>query len=492
MKRLFFVLLALAFSTEIIAQQWEVSIDTDGIRTKLVDACCNHSNETVLVGFYDSVAYAAKFDENGNYQTKLFSAEGITSEFYSIILLDNGNYLVTGKSRSSENDYLWVVILNNELEKVTERFFEKEEGYEDREFGWCRSMQDIDGTIVLAAGLGVVNYGTVVSEKPLFLRLNEEYECIDRVFISEEDYNYLFYSTYFEPAKVMNVPNSTDIIMVCHGEGNCVSMLRFDYDFNLVSHKVIRDKITDQIMGLYYCSDYCLGNDTILMVTDMQDPEVYDEPFIILGKVDKNGTVYDRVSVNKTDTLNYAVRYNSMCTANDTTIYMISKGVIGSFIGPVALEVYLCTKNLEILGCKSYYNEIDYFPSTAIATNDMGLVTASIKPKVAIHIKKHLREDFNPIPCSITEIPISGLEASLFPNPTNGLLNVDMTNINIDSGNVRYQILDASGRTLTNRIIHGSGNLLTLDVSALESGTYIVQIISDDKVIANKKFQKIK
>ena len=167
-----------------------------------------------------------------------------------------------------------------------------------------------------------------------------------------------------------------------------------------------------------------------------------------------------------------------MCAANDTTIYLASCAKLGSWCGPVALEIYLVNRNLEILGSKYFYNETGYWPNTAIATKDDGIVAVSSSSQERTYIKKLLREDFNPIPCSVSEVPIEQLKATAYPNPTSGKLNIDLTEIPLDKNDVRI------------RILNGMGNLLTVDVSRLPDGAYTFQIVKGNKNIISERFIK--
>ena len=127
---------------------------------------------------------------------------------------------------------------------------------------------------------------------------------------------------------------------------------------------------------------------------------------------------------------------------------------------------------------------------TAIVTNDDGLVTISDIDGRAILVKKFLREDFNPIPCSVKDVPRDQIKALAFPNPTSDKLFVDISDIDTQEKQTRIKLFDMHGRICLNRIIRGEGNLLMIDLSSLNSGTYSYQITSDNKVLVCDKFIK--
>jgi hypothetical protein len=99
------------------------------------------------------------------------------------------------------------------------------------------------------------------------------------------------------------------------------------------------------------------------------------------------------------------------------------------------------------------------------------------------------REDFNPIPCSVKEVPQEALQASAFPNPAKDELNIDISGLP-DNKQHRIQITDAIGHVCMNRIIRGNGNLLTVDVSSLKPGVYICTIFNSENEIVRNKFVK--
>ena len=71
-------------------------------------------------------------------------------------------------------------------------------------------------------------------------------------------------------------------------------------------------------------------------------------------------------------------------------------------------------------------------------------------------------------------------EISVYPNPLNKgqLLNIKSTNQN----SKKIMIFDISGRIVLDKILIGS----QLDVSLLESGTYIVQVEAENNVVTKK------
>ena len=476
------------------AQQWNIAIDHHEIDSRLKEGCCTVNNETIFVGYWDTEAFAIKIDEQGNYTQKVFSTEDRTSRFHSIIPIGNGNYFVTGVSTISDIEYLWVLILDNDMNKVKEQFYEKEDEYSVPDATFyngknCKSVVDDDGTIVVCVGVCMPFLPQTYRIRPVFMRFNTDCERLNSVFIASDAYGNMFHDTNFELNSIMNAPDNSDVLVVGPGQGNCQSIMRFDYDFTLITHHIISEPTTTRT-AQDPDSDFWIDNNNILLVSYFYDTEVHNKAKLVYGKANiYNGIIYENICINKTDTLNYTIGRHSMCTVNDTTMYLVSLSRLGNWAAPANMEIYLTNKNLEILGSKFFYNDTGFWPFTAIATKDDGIVAVSTSLRERTHIKKLLREDFNPILCSVSEVPKERLKAMAFPNPTKGELNIDISNLPKNLEN-RVSITDVSGMTRMCRIIQGSGNLLTIDVLSLEPGAYLYSVYNKEKELFNGKFVK--
>lgn len=486
----------IALAVILTAQQWNITLDHEGFGCWITEGCCTDNNETVFVGEWDTEAFAIKIDEQGNYTQKIFSIDDRTSRFHSIIPIGNGNYFVTGVSITNDIEYLWVLVLDNDMNIVIEHFYEKEEEYSVPDATFyngknCKAVVDDDGTIVVCVGVRMPFYiPQTYRIRPVFMRFNTDCERLNSVFIASDAYGNLFYDTNFELNSIMTAPNNSDILVVGPGRGNCQSIMRFDCDFNLITYHIISAPTTPRTAE-DPDSDFWIDNNNILLVAYFYDTEVHNKAKLVYGKANINdGIIYKNICINKTDTLNFTIGRHSMCTVNDTTIYLVSLSRLGNWAAPENMEIYLVSKNLEIFGSKYFYDEIGYWPFTAIATKDAGIVAVSTNLRKRTHIKKLLREDFNPIPCSVSETPKEKITAATYPNPTNGTLNIDISGISTNDNDVRFRILNADGRICLDRIVNGTGNLLTVDVSGLQNGAYAFQIVKGNKTIISDKFIK--
>ena len=97
----------------------------------------------------------------------------------------------------------------------------------------------------------------------------------------------------------------------------------------------------------------------------------------------------------------------------------------------------------------------------------------------ASKVMKLTREEMNPIPTSVKEMPVTDIQGKAYPNPARDVLNIDLSGVeNIDG--CRISITDAFGRPCVDRFIRGEGNVLTVGVSGLKAGAYVYRVYGED------------
>jgi len=150
---------------------------------------------------------------------------------------------------------------------------------------------------------------------------------------------------------------------------------------------------------------------------------------------------------------------------------------------------------MEVLGNRVFLDEeyTDQPSRSILPQNDGGCIIVTFFPlsnhKSQGKLIKMLREDFNPIPCSVKDVAQEKVKACAFPNPTHDELNIDISGLPQNAEN-RVRISDIHGITRMSRIIQGSANLLTIDVSLFESGVYFYSVYNKEKVFIKEKFVK--
>ena len=187
-----------------------------------------------------------------------------------------------------------------------------------------------------------------------------------------------------------------------------------------------------------------------------------------------------------------------MAYVNDTTIYgayyQWDRDWVG---GPSITRLCLFNTDDELLGLiKIASDETDHYdPSGILPTPEGGCIIAvnEFHDIADIYRKgkviKLSREDFNPIPWSVKEVPQEALKALAFPNPAKEELHIDISGLP-ENKEHRIQITDALGHVCMSRIIRGSGNLLTVGVSSFSPGVYTYLIYNDENKVITGKFIK--
>ena len=107
----------------------------------------------------------------------------------------------------------------------------------------------------------------------------------------------------------------------------------------------------------------------------------------------------------------------------------------------------------------------------------------------ASKVMKLTREEMNPIPTSVKEMPVTEIHGKAYPNPARDVLNIDLSGVeNIDG--CRISITDALGRPCLDRFIRGEGNVLTVGVSGFKAGVYGYRVYSEDGEMLKGKWIK--
>jgi hypothetical protein len=87
---------------------------------------------------------------------------------------------------------------------------------------------------------------------------------------------------------------------------------------------------------------------------------------------------------------------------------------------------------------------------------------------------------------SVNSISQGGLQYNIFPNPTSGILNIDLENIN--ERNSKIQITNVMGQIIISENINSKH--LSFNMQNFSAGIYFVKIIENDHIIATQKIVK--
>ncbi len=481
----------------VFAQQWEAVLpDTVSINNGFI----NEDNTMELVGYSGNDGAYFKVFGDGQYETTTFPApEGKKLVLQTLTPLDDGGYFVSGRimtNRLNDSGELKIMILDDDLNVVKEQTLQVAEGFLGFTDG--AAVMDDDGTIVLlkTARREMPNYPGGYESRGVLFRFTQSGDSLNCRYLLADQPDPICYIHQIRNQKLMNDPISDQIIAVCAGQNGLQSLLYFDYDFNLTNDFFIEDISITGLTSWKYVSDPHVGywynaNEMLLAATQMDPDHNVNHPHLLIGKMNREGEIIEKTEIDKPDTLFYA--YGGMAYANDSTVYVTTRCHTESWMDPYYPCAYLVTTGLEILGKVELWEELDYYPLAVFPTSDDGCVfyirgnSWYVEPLVKIiHFS---REDFNPIPVGVKEMPKETITALAYPNPAKDELNIDISGLP-ENEKHRIQITDALGHICMDRIIRGEGNVLTLGIASLPAGMYSYQIYDNKKTLSSGKFVK--
>ncbi len=444
------------------------------------------------IGF-DYDAFLIKILDDGNYFTKRFNMPDTISMFSTIDVFDNDNYFITGSystnGNSQERDNLWIVILDPELNLISEKSYQIREGYGGYGTSAC-SLIDSNGDIVLTS-----------------IAIEEE-KCKKTAFADFAFYKFnqfgdtlisKYYSYIYDewPWELLQMPGSENLMLIeksTHYNGHD-ELLFMDTDLNILNINQFGNDDHDISGDL--SSDFWV-TDTSFLLSGRNDWDMgpYTEYWIGVYLVDTSAVFHHELILNKNDTTDYPAKRNSMAYANDTTIYI---GGYQQYMDlwptePNIVELYVIDKDLNLLGYKELGGDANYGIWGIIATDDDGCLLYGIThhndtvPERDVHIFKVLREEINII-TEVSELQEKPKTISVYPNPV-----VDYVNIELDQtynwNSLTLSIFKINGKKVFQKQINEKGNLLKVDIQNLKSGLYVLHISKSNKIIYSEKIIK--
>ena len=488
--------LFLAFAILGSAQQWEIDYGDTQSFTQFSHGITDLEGNAILVGGCASVypnyhPIAMRIEPNGahlecDYQNG-FDGLMLTD----VVQLPNGNYFTAG---IASKEAVVVMVLDANLDIVNSKRYEKAETALSIHGG--RLLLDDDGTVVMAGEAWFPAVYTNFDARPFMYRFDENADTLSCRYVMAEKPNPEYYLNDVECHQILKNPQNDGFILMGKGRNGLPSLICYDYDFNYISNIWMHNDFS--LLSAQYSSCCWLSDDDLLVFGTLK-PMNDQSRTIGLLDVKLSGGV-PRLDTIHGDFSPYHIAsglYDNSAFANDTTIYGSYYSTENMYSGPFHISVCLFDKDMEVLGNYVFVDEehINYVPCFILPHVDGGCVIVSIYSDGSINhytpgkIIKMSREDFNPILCSVSEVPKERLKAMAFPNPTKGELNIDISNLPKNLEN-RVSITDVSGMTRMCRIIQGSGNLLTIDVSSLEPGAYLYSVYNKEKELFNGKFVK--
>jgi len=496
MKRPILLMLCALLPFVIFAQQWKAILpDTVSISSGFI----NEDNTMELVGYSGNYGAYFRVFGDGHYETTIFTAsEGKKLVLQTLTPLDDGGYFISGRimtNRLNDSGELKIIILDDNLNVVSEQTIQVAEGFLGLTDG--AAVMDDDGTIVLlkTARREMPNYQGGYESRGAMFRFSQSGDSLNCRYLLAEPPAPICYIHQIRNQKLMNDPFSSQTIAVCAGRNGLQSLLYFDYDFNLTNDYFIDDvSLPELTSGKYVDRPHIVSwynENEMFLVADQQDTVVHNKPHLLIGKMNREGEIIEKAEINKPDTLFYA--FGGTAYANDSTVYVATRCHTESWLDPLYPCMYLVSTGLEILGKVELWDELDYYPQAIFPTSDGGCVFCikgdSWWVEPTVKIIRFSREDFNPIPCSVKEVPQEAIKTLAYPNPAMGELNIDISGLPQNMEH-RIQITNAWGHICMDRIIRGEGNVLTVGVAGLSKGIYTYKIYDKEKTLSSGKFVK--
>lgn len=406
-----------------------------------------------------------------------------------VVQLHNGNYFAAGLI---SEEAIEVLVLDSNFEIMEDKRYEKPEDALLLTEG--RLLLDEDGTVVMTGGARYPAINGSYFTRPYLYRFDEKADTIRCRYVMPEAPHPEYYLQEFECHQILKNPQDNGLIFMGRGQNGLPSLICYDRDFNYIDNIWMEN---DHMLLFTQYSTCCWLSDDDLLVFGTLRP--YDAQSRTIGLLDVklSGGVPRLDTIRIEPVLPFRTasgKYNSATFVNDTTIYGSYRSS-ESMYGPYFPSVCLFDKDMEVLGNmvfldEEYTNQPSHF---ILPQNDGGCIIVTFftlsNQKSQGKLIKMNREDFNPIPCSVKELPKEAIKAMAYPNPAKDALNIDISEVhNLDG--CRISITDALGRPCVDRFVRGEGNVLTVGVSGLKAGVYTYRVYNAEKELAGGKFVK--
>lgn len=496
LKKMVLMLCLVLSGASLNAQQWEIDYGDANTYTKLTQSIVNRNGNAVIVGVTgnDDTHHhplVIEVDTDGNYVSHVFEDDlfGMFTPI-DVIQLNNGNYFISG----SKGDNFMVAVFDSDFNEINAKRYMKPD-VAISVYG-CRLLLDDDGSVVASGGYDYQpSYGQ--KRKPYFYRFSANGDSLSCRFVTSELPHPEARIHSYDCFRLMKNPTEDGYIVLCRGLNGYGSVLLYDKDFNYSDGFSLQPGyrgLKDSFEDVY--SDHWLTHGKLLICGRMNHTDVFPNLSFGMAQFNIDGTFdcYERIYYKQDTTIEAAFR-SSMAYVNDSTIFEATNFFRDVSSGPYYTGILLCNTEMEILGrrefCEPEYESL--IPTFIIALPD-GNCLFNVEFFSLGHFSygkliKMSRDDFNPIPCSVTEVPQEAVKAIAYPNPAMDELNIDISGLP-EGDECRVSIIDALGRVHLDRYIRGEGNVLTIGIGCLPAGVYGYRIYNADGEVIGGKFVK--
>lgn len=521
------VLLLMAGGT-MQAQQWELDFgdQNDINQHSRIDAgVIDADGNAVLMGRFgrrrDWNTQLIKVYPDGTYERRVCEDLPKMLLTHDMVQLSNGNYFTVAQFQPDTTminyggSELWAIVFDDNLEIVDTKIYTQ------------NSLERISRPCLLYDNGQVIACGYYYESSsrafPYMYRFDENADTLACRYVVPKYYNANdpeFRLQGFKCHNILKNPSGNGYVFLCNGPGGGMGAALYDENFQYVkAYRYILGTPGAADMDSYALgdrgySDYFLSDDRLLFFGARYPwKQGIDEYLLTIGDLDLSWTVgpgqhgYNvdcgRVNHYEVGFLHEEGRneepsgYGCKCmaTVNDTTMY----GCYMTMYYPgdnKQTGLCLFDRDMEILGGR-FFDEDEYYkywPQFVLPYPDGDCLLVmdggeALSPYVASKVLRLTREEMNPIPTSVKEMPVTEIQGKAYPNPARDVLNIDLSGVeNIDG--CRISIMDALGRPCLDRFIRGEGNVLTLGVSGFKAGVYGYRVYDADGVLIEGKFVK--
>ena len=459
------------------AQQWGIDCDDLGNYSFLWTGIINDQGEAVIVGECGSdnnhfFPMVMRVTEDGEYDYRVFDTiEGNVRPTH-IVQLANGTYFASAVVQPDElgvGEDVVFLLLDSDLNILNIKNYEEPEMV----LGFSKGgqlMLDDDGTVVFSCGYRYQDtYGQ--RTKPCFYRFDMNADTLSCRFVTAEQPHPEATMYGYDCYKLLQNPNNDGIVVICAGLNNKNSLLMYDHDFNYEDGFILSPAFRESFVYSY--SDHWLSDNRLLLMGDMKPNGEYTKWSIGMAEVGLDGTFdrWDRVYY-KQDT---AIEASKQCMAyvNDSTIYG-GACFYKDLGGECHASACLYDTDMEMLGRKEFVGP-EYGDNSAclfvLPMLDGGCLVSISRSYLNNSgyrygkLIKMSREDFNPIPCSVEEVPQEAVKALAYPNPAKEKVTIDGIEV------AEVQVYNALGQ-----LVKTVRNSNEISVENMARGVYLLRI----------------
>jgi hypothetical protein len=458
----------------------------------------DHEGNAILVGqigeFYTGLldGFVMKVHPDGSYTTKQFESPEFNSSLNAVVVLDNGNYLVLGSKGVSDNLYyrnhFWVMVLDYELEVLTEFSFEINNCYTGIA-AVMKALIDNEGNIVVAG---------IVVEK-----INEVQYFSDYVMYKLTQQGDTLLSRYYQfpynqmPYELMKIPESDELLLL--GDRittNAIpSLIILDADMEIVNSYSFQPN--PSLHQRLNAAKWLNETDFLMAGTRQFQTERYIDNYIAVLRMNTSAQMFEELVLSVPDTSIYRAWNKSITEANDSTIYVAGFQAFASNTTPNAVYLFLIDSQMNLIGRKDFFiGDAQYQARGVLPMHDDGCLMYISKNRINdqgilerdIYIRKYLREDFEII-TKVEHLPEALPPAKAWPNPARDEVNISLSAF-AQGQNVRFRMYDAQGQKYVDKQIHVTGNSLRLGIGPLPAGLIVYELEGSDGKKQGGKFIK--